>query len=184
MRDKCDISEKRPCASALAAATTSPPAERAPRALFEQLPPSLLISCVQYYYIRFIARQASVTSPSSAVETAHNATITLTALFTALIFLAATQDIAVDGWALELLTGPDAGLASTCQSLGMSLGWFLSYTAFTALNAPDFCGKFLSWTVACPEASIRPQIVAGPSARHNLSSPGKMCYDLGTCFMI
>ena len=88
------------------------------------------------------------------VSTISSSTVSITALFTALIFLAATQDIAVDGWALELLSGPAAGFASSCQTLGMSIGWFLSYTTFLALNGADFCPRFLSWALECPEGSL------------------------------
>lgn len=39
----------------------------------------------------------------------------ITALFFALVLLAATQDIAVDGWALTLLSRRHVGYAATCQ---------------------------------------------------------------------
>ena len=43
---------------------------------------------------------------------------TLTVCFFILNFGAATQDIAVDGWALTMLSKKNVGLASTCNSVG------------------------------------------------------------------
>ena len=59
-----------------------------------------------------------------------------------LVFLCATQDIAVDGWALTLLSPPNLSYASTAQTVGLTAGHFLSYTVFLALNAPDFADKW------------------------------------------
>ena len=42
----------------------------------------------------------------------------ITASFFILNFCAATQDIAVDGWALTMLSKKNVGLASTCNSVG------------------------------------------------------------------
>jgi MFS transporter, PAT family, solute carrier family 33 (acetyl-CoA transportor), member 1 len=55
-----------------------------------------------------------------------------------LVFLCATQDIAVDGWALTLLSPPNISYASTAQTVGLTAGHFMSYTVFLAFNAPDF----------------------------------------------
>ena len=46
----------------------------------------------------------------------------LTICFTFFYFLAATQDIAVDGWALTLLSNKNKGWASTCNVVGQTLG--------------------------------------------------------------
>jgi len=53
------------------------------------------------------------------------------------------QDIAVDGWALTLLSRRHVGYASTCQTVGMNLGYFTSITVFLAFNDPDFCNRYL-----------------------------------------
>ena len=45
-------------------------------------------------------------------------------------FFAATQDIAVDGWALTMLTKPNRNLASTMNSIGQTAGYFLGYVVF------------------------------------------------------
>ncbi|XP_030751812.1 acetyl-coenzyme A transporter 1 [Sitophilus oryzae] len=67
----------------------------------------------------------------------------LTLLFFLLNFLAATQDIAVDGWALTMLKKCNVGHASTCNSIGQSAGFFLSYVVFMALESPNFCNTYL-----------------------------------------
>ena len=46
----------------------------------------------------------------------------LTVCFFILNFCAATQDIAVDGWALTMLSEKNVGLASTCNSVGQVRG--------------------------------------------------------------
>ena len=58
----------------------------------------------------------------------------LTAFFFALYFLMATQDIAVDGWALTMLSKKNRGKGPVCNSIGQNMGYFLSYVGFLALN--------------------------------------------------
>jgi hypothetical protein len=60
----------------------------------------------------------------------------------ALVFLCATQDIAVDGWALTLLSKENLAYASTAQTVGLTAGQFLSYTVFLAFNSKDFANKW------------------------------------------
>jgi PAT family acetyl-CoA transporter-like MFS transporter 1 len=69
--------------------------------------------------------------------------VKVTAYFFVLVLLAATQDIAVDGWALTLLSKKNVGYAATCQTIGMNIGYFSSFTIFLALNDPSFCSKYL-----------------------------------------
>ncbi|KAJ3050751.1 hypothetical protein HK097_008253 [Rhizophlyctis rosea] len=68
--------------------------------------------------------------------------------FTFFVFLCATQDIAVDGWALTLLKGENKAYASTAQTIGLNTGYFLSFTVFLALNSPEFCNSYLRSTPA------------------------------------
>lgn len=63
--------------------------------------------------------------------------------FVALVLCAATQDIAVDGWALELLSKEHREYASTCQTIGLNCGYFLSFTIFLALNSAEVCNSYL-----------------------------------------
>ena len=69
--------------------------------------------------------------------------VAVTAYFFVLVLFAATQDIAVDGWALTLLSRRNVGYAATCQTVGMNIGYFASFTIFLALNDPEFCSKYM-----------------------------------------
>ena len=60
---------------------------------------------------------------------------TLTCMFFFLNFLAATQDIAVDGWALTMLQRHNVGYASTCNSVGQTAGYFIGYIGYMALES-------------------------------------------------
>ena len=68
---------------------------------------------------------------------------TFTSWWFFLVFLCATQDIAVDGWALTLISPSNLSYASTAQTVGLTAGQFLSFTVFLAFNAPDFADRFL-----------------------------------------
>ena len=63
-----------------------------------------------------------------------------------LVFLCATQDIAVDGWALTLLSPENISYASTSQTIGLTAGSFLSYTVFLAFNSPRFANRWFRTT--------------------------------------
>lgn len=49
----------------------------------------------------------------------------------------------MDGWALTLLPPHHVEYASTCQTLGMNTGYFMSFTIFLALSSTEFCNKFI-----------------------------------------
>lgn len=63
--------------------------------------------------------------------------------FGLLVFLCATQDICVDGWALTILSKQSLSYASTAQTVGLNIGYFLSFTVFISLNSSDFINKYL-----------------------------------------
>ena len=67
----------------------------------------------------------------------------LNGCFLALATLCATLDVAVDGWALTLLPADKIHYASTCQSVGVNIGVFISFTIFLALSSARFCRQFL-----------------------------------------
>lgn len=67
----------------------------------------------------------------------------LTYSFLATIFFCATQDIAVDGWALTLLSKESLSYASTAQTIGLNCGYFLSFTVFLSFNSAEFSNKYL-----------------------------------------
>ena len=62
--------------------------------------------------------------------------------FFMLVMLCATQDIAVDGWAITLLSKGNLSFASTAQTVGLTAGQFLSFTVFLAFNSPDFANRY------------------------------------------
>ncbi|KII94436.1 hypothetical protein PLICRDRAFT_88660 [Plicaturopsis crispa FD-325 SS-3] len=66
----------------------------------------------------------------------------LTVIFTSLVLFSATQDIAVDGWALTLLSPENLSYASTCQTIGLNTGYFASFTVFLAFNSEAFSKKW------------------------------------------
>ncbi|RZF36257.1 hypothetical protein LSTR_LSTR014274 [Laodelphax striatellus] len=70
----------------------------------------------------------------------------LTALFFVLNFLAATQDIAVDGWALTMLKRCNVGYASTCNTVGQTAGYFFGYVLFIAFESAEFCNNYIRST--------------------------------------
>lgn len=65
-----------------------------------------------------------------------------TYLWFMLVFFCATQDIAVDGWAITLMSPPNISYASTAQTVGLTAGHFLSYTVFLAFNSKDFANRW------------------------------------------
>lgn len=58
----------------------------------------------------------------------------ITAIFLVFYFLAATQDIAVDGWAVTMLSEANTGYASTCNAVGQTVGYILAYSGFLWLK--------------------------------------------------
>ncbi|KAF1948556.1 hypothetical protein CC80DRAFT_599571 [Byssothecium circinans] len=79
---------------------------------------------------------------TAAGEKDGNGIWTFTWWWFALVFLCATQDIAVDGWALTLLSQENLAYASTAQTVGLTAGQFLSHTVFLAFNSEAFANKW------------------------------------------
>eukprot|EP00960_Hanusia_phi_P050129 760014-Hanusia_phi.AAC.2 len=74
----------------------------------------------------------------------------LTLCFFVLYLLMATQDIAVDGWALTILSRKNVGWASTCNSTGQTLGYILSFIVFMALNNTEFSNLYARRAMGWP----------------------------------
>lgn len=68
---------------------------------------------------------------------------TLFLFFFSLYFLMASQDIAVDGWALTILSRENVGYASICNTIGQTFGAFLANQGFVALSDPLWCHRYL-----------------------------------------
>ncbi|CDO95763.1 unnamed protein product [Kluyveromyces dobzhanskii CBS 2104] len=66
----------------------------------------------------------------------------LTFVFLFLVFLCSTQDIAVDGWALNILCKESLSYASTAQTIGLNIGYFMSFTIFLSLSSDEFMQKY------------------------------------------
>lgn len=67
----------------------------------------------------------------------------LTAIFFVLCFLAATQDIAVDGWALTMLRKENVAWVSTCNTIGQTIGYLLGNLVFLTLESEEFANTYL-----------------------------------------
>ena len=92
------------------------------------IPSQLLIGCLLYY---LSIRYENLLMASGITE--------LTGIFFALYFLAATQDIAVDGWALTMLSKKHVGYAGTCNSVGQTAGYFMAFSGFFGLSKLGLC---------------------------------------------
>jgi PAT family acetyl-CoA transporter-like MFS transporter 1 len=49
----------------------------------------------------------------------------------------------VDAWALTMLQPRNVGYASTCNSIGQTLGYFLAYVVFISFNSAEFCNSYV-----------------------------------------
>ena len=67
----------------------------------------------------------------------------MTVIFYIVLFLNATADIAIDGWALTLLSSENVGYQSTCQSAGQYVGWFISQYILIQLSSVEFCNSYI-----------------------------------------
>lgn len=76
------------------------------------------------------------------LKTAETKLPVITGFFFVLVFASATQDIAVDGWSLTLLSKPALPYASTAQTIGINSGYFTSFTVFLALSSPELANRY------------------------------------------
>ncbi|XP_054715943.1 acetyl-coenzyme A transporter 1-like isoform X2 [Uloborus diversus] len=97
----------------------------------------------QYLIGLFMVLLSSSVASLLGEDGGHPNVYLLTTLFFCMNFLAATQDIAVDGWALTMLSRRNVSYASTCNSVGQTAGYFLGNVVFLALESADFCNKYL-----------------------------------------
>ncbi|XP_025194189.1 acetyl-coenzyme A transporter 1-like [Melanaphis sacchari] len=63
-------------------------------------------------------------------------------IFLVINFLAATQDIAVDGWALTMLKRNNVGYASTCNASGQTIGSMIGSMVLILFTSEEFCNKY------------------------------------------
>lgn len=67
----------------------------------------------------------------------------ITVVFSLVWFLTATQDIAVDGWAITMLQRKNVGYAATVNFIGQSFGSLLGFIVFLSLESKEFCNKYI-----------------------------------------
>lgn len=66
-------------------------------------------------------------------------------------FLLASQDISVDGWALTLLSDFNLQWASTCQTVGQTLGRFIGFNVLVTFESANFTNQFIRRPLSIPE---------------------------------
>ncbi|CAF1077243.1 unnamed protein product [Adineta steineri] len=104
------------------------------------IPVQLLIGLVMIIFSFYITNILNLikTTPNSQLPV-----YLLTSIFFGLSFLAATQDIAVDGWALSMLSRENVGWASTCNSVGQTAGICIGRVVFLGLESKDFANNYI-----------------------------------------
>lgn len=120
--------------------------------LGDELPVNATIAANQSLNVNETSSQSDIPLPDG-VWTGPNIYL-LTLIFGAFNFLAATQDIAVDGWALTMLQRRNVGYASTCNTVGQTAGFFLGNVVFLALESADFCNRVLWFLRDDPTSTI------------------------------
>jgi PAT family acetyl-CoA transporter-like MFS transporter 1 len=107
------------------------------------VPVQFLAGFIMVFGSNYVETQLGLSDGSSSAASASSALDVkgVTAFFFTLYFLMATQDIAVDGWALTMLSKKNRGRGPVCNSIGQNLGYFLAFVGFLALNDPDSSEK-------------------------------------------
>jgi PAT family acetyl-CoA transporter-like MFS transporter 1 len=93
-----------------------------------------IIPCQYLLGALFITASYSLPTIIAGIATGESSLPLLTVILFTLNFLAATQDIAVDGWALTMLSRKNVAYASTCNAMGVSVGFFLGYSLYIMLH--------------------------------------------------
>lgn len=107
------------------------------------VPVQFLTGIVMIFGASFVAEWlGDISDGNPGVESAPQI-IHLTAFFLFLYFLMATQDIAVDGWALTMLSRDSVGYASICNTIGQIVGVFIANQGFIALSDARWCHMYL-----------------------------------------
>lgn len=93
------------------------------------IPVQTMAGCLLYGGANFVHNELTLGGTSAAALNVPG----LTVFFGGLYFLMATQDIAVDGWALTMLQPHNRGKGPICNSIGQNLGSFVSFVGLLAL---------------------------------------------------
>ncbi|CAF1126626.1 unnamed protein product [Rotaria sordida] len=65
----------------------------------------------------------------------------------------ASQDIVVDGWSILLFTSSNPQWASTCQTIGQVIGYFLGSTILMTFESSNFMNKYIRKPLSLPQRS-------------------------------
>jgi len=104
-----------------------------------------IVMIIGSYHIQSWLGHSSSSSGGDGSSDGTTPSVTkLTIFFLFLYFLMATQDIAVDGWALTMLSRDSVGYASICNSVGQVLGVFIANQGFIALSDINWCKTYLN----------------------------------------
>eukprot|EP00401_Gymnodinium_catenatum_P029272 CAMPEP_0117558818 /NCGR_PEP_ID=MMETSP0784-20121206/53039_1 /TAXON_ID=39447 /ORGANISM="" /LENGTH=444 /DNA_ID=CAMNT_0005356173 /DNA_START=18 /DNA_END=1350 /DNA_ORIENTATION=+ len=125
------------------------------------VPAQLLIGVIMLY---------TSTMLDDLLYTDRPAIMPLTMFFLSMNFFCATQDIAVDGWALTMLRKENAGYQAVCNAAGQTFGVALGFTGFTLLNQLKlldlsgfmFCTGIVFITVTVAVAVLKPETPVPP----------------------
>ncbi len=101
--------------------------------------PMLTLASLCFIYAGFMAED--LFSPGKELQV-----LKISGLFGLLAVICATQDVAIDGWALTLLDRDYLQSASTCQTIGHNLGYYTAFTIYLSLASSEFCNKYFSRT--------------------------------------
>ena len=85
----------------------------------------------------------------------------VTLFFFILYLCMATQDIAVDGWALTMLAPQNKGKGPVCNSIGQNFGYFLSFVGFLAFHDIDSCNNLWRPLLRLPSNPDRGLVTLG-----------------------
>lgn len=98
------------------------------------IPVQTIAGCLMVGGANFVEQELGLSSSSSTTTSTTLNVRGVTTFFFILYFLMATQDIAVDGWALTMLSKANRGKGPICNSIGQNIGYFLSFVGFLSLN--------------------------------------------------
>lgn len=104
------------------------------------IPVQYLIGIFMLVFSNYVHRILESDDPN--VNT-HQDIFILTAIFFLFTFLSATQDIAVDGWGLTILSKENLGWASICNNAGATTGVLIGNSLFLVLESSDFCNEYI-----------------------------------------
>jgi PAT family acetyl-CoA transporter-like MFS transporter 1 len=102
----------------------------------------------------------------------HTEILSLAIIFFLLTFLVATQDIAIDGWSITLLSKENVHWQGICTTIGQTLGYFIAHSGFLLFESEKFCN-----------ANVRP-LFGWPPQEHGLVSLEVFMYVFGVVFLV